>query len=310
MSSASAPLLSFTRVVSSRYQVESCAFSPDGVFLATCLSDGSARLYTVKQQTDAGREVGGADPAAPKAQLKLDRIFRQHRSNVWCVAFSKDSKLLCSCSSDKTVMLYSVTNLSLQTIFCCFHTDTIWCCCFSEIQNSTVIASGSSDCTVAIYKAATGQNLHRLTGFQGAVDMLSFSADGERLCTGSRDYKVRVWFNLSPGMQPSCLVLSNEEQPVRVCRFSPHNVNVLITSAGMDHSLHMWELWSHSEAPSNDEELLEALSSSPLQPVTTFSGHCNIVWDCCFFSQRQKPMLVTCSGDRTVRLVRTSVCVK
>ena len=289
------PQLNFTRVISSRYQIESCAFSTDGRMFAACLSDGSVRLYTVQKQVTAARNVGGADTA--RTLLKLDRIFRQHRSNVWCVAFSKNNKLLCSCSSDKTVMLYSIPSLSLQTMFVCYHKDTVWCCSFSELADSTtVIASGSSDCTVAIYNATTGQIIHRLTGFQGAVDTLAFSPNGEKLCTGSRDCTVRIWWNLTPWKQPTSLVLSTNEQPVRVCRFSPINVNILVTSAaGKDHSLSLWDL--------NKEAFRFNTDLANPQPKLRLSGHCNIVWNCCFFNDnKQSSFLITCSGDKTARL--------
>lgn len=297
--------LHFTCVVSSRYQVESCAFSHDGTMLSACLSDGSVRLYTVNHQPSMPCEGGGARP--PETLLTLERVFRLHRSNVWCVAFSVDDSLLCSCSSDKMIMLYSTRSMSLLTIFSCYHTDTVWCCCFTEMEvvegSATVMASGSSDCTVAIFNSRTGQIWHKLTGFQGAVDSLAFSPDGRTLCTGSRDCKVRVWYNLAPGEQPVCQVLSTEEEPARMCRFSPLNSNILVTSAGSDHSLYLWDLSRANVAPPLNTSLASS-SKCFIHPRLKLSGHCNIVWDCCFIKEGgDSPLLVSCSGDRTVRSV-------
>ena len=278
--------LSFTEAVSSRYHVESCALSKDGTKLVACMSDGSVRLYCA----NTAEGVAGSDSA--DLYLTLQRIFRLHRDNAWCVAFSEDSSLICSCSSDKTIMVYSTRSLSLESIFSCFHTDTIWCCCFKGIEGeSEVIASGSSDCSVLIFEARTGQWLHRLTDYDAAVDTLTFSSSGHELCTGSRDNTVRVWYNIGRGKKPVCQLLCRDG-PARVCRFSPHSSSpTLVTSADADHSLCVWDCKS------------TPAGTWTIQPKCKLSGHCNIVWDCCFIDKEDSALLVSCSGDKTVRWV-------
>ena len=55
------------------------------------------------------------------------------------------------------------------------------------------IASGSSDNTVRIWDAATGQNLLELKGHTDSVKSVSWSSDSTRLASGSEDSTVRIW---------------------------------------------------------------------------------------------------------------------
>ncbi|RYO77637.1 hypothetical protein DL764_010199 [Monosporascus ibericus] len=55
------------------------------------------------------------------------------------------------------------------------------------------LASGSGDCTVKVWDAATGACLSTLTGHRRLVNSVAFSADGSRLASGSGDDTVKVW---------------------------------------------------------------------------------------------------------------------
>src|SRR5262249_20141894 len=49
------------------------------------------------------------------------------------------------------------------------------------------------DNKVHLWEVATGRERHRLEGHRGRVTALSFSADGERLISGSNDTSVLIW---------------------------------------------------------------------------------------------------------------------
>ena len=55
------------------------------------------------------------------------------------------------------------------------------------------LASGSSDQTVKVWDAASGQCLLTLPGHQGWVQACAWSPDGRRLASGSDDNTMKVW---------------------------------------------------------------------------------------------------------------------
>ncbi len=59
--------------------------------------------------------------------------------------------------------------------------------------DGTRIASGSTDKTVRLWDAASGDLLETLTGHEGTVSSVVFSPDGTRIVSGSVDQTVRLW---------------------------------------------------------------------------------------------------------------------
>jgi WD40 repeat protein len=55
------------------------------------------------------------------------------------------------------------------------------------------IVSGSSDNTVKVWDAATGQETLTLKGHSSAVWSVSFSPDGQRIVSGGGDMTVKIW---------------------------------------------------------------------------------------------------------------------
>ncbi|HEY2762969.1 MAG TPA: hypothetical protein VGJ13_03000 [Pseudonocardiaceae bacterium] len=73
----------------------SCAFSPDGILLATSSDDGTARLWQVADGTERA-------------------VFTGHAGGVWDCAFSPDGSLLATVSDDRTVRLWNIPDGTLQ----------------------------------------------------------------------------------------------------------------------------------------------------------------------------------------------------
>ena len=217
--------LQCTLVISSRYHVENCHFSPNGELLAACFGDFSVRLFRISEQKiDNSNACCGH--AHSTIHIDLEWVIREHKDSVWCVRFSPDGRLLCTCSSDKTAKLWNVNSHTLERNFE-VHTDTVWSCCFapplaltsSEGQVKVVVATGSSDKSVKVWNAESGEVMHNLDGYSDAIDCLDFSSDGEVLCTSSRDGVITVWMNLATARKvlPSASECSqiNCSEPIR-----------------------------------------------------------------------------------------------
>lgn len=196
--------LNITRIFSSRYSVEKCTFSLSGRLLATCFGDFSVRVFTIEADDHAHSDIS----------IQLKGIIREHKSNVWCISFSPDSTLLCTCSSDKTARIWDVETLEQRFIFNA-HTDTIWCCSFAP--EGDFVATGSSDKTVKLWNFDHGEVLYNLTEYEDAIDCIDFTMTKHNsmlLCTGCRDGTVKAWHidittpsSVGQQMSPTCLIL-------------------------------------------------------------------------------------------------------
>jgi WD40 repeat protein len=80
------------------------------------------------------------------------------------------------------------------------------------------LASGSSDSTIRIWDAATGNELRVLRGHIGGVRTVTFSADGQLLASGGVDGKVKLWEASSGGELAS---LAGHKGRVNIVAFSP-----------------------------------------------------------------------------------------
>ena len=322
MENEGAVRLTVLEALSLKHRVEKCTYSTDGNRVALCLGDFSVRVY----------DNGGCDSAQPQRNspsLRLSCTFKGHTSNVWSVGFSADSALLCSGSSDKTVCVWHLAKKEKMFTFT-QHSDTVWCCSFMP-SCSSLVASGSSDRTVKVWNHVTGEVLHNLNTYSGSVESLSFSKDGTKLCTGSRDCRVLLWTNVSTeaNVTPDCMVLYEGEEWVRFVEFSKYDENLLLTS-GSSNAVLVWDLSKISSASITAQQTSVASSSktaspetlktvrfadevgsAPLLPNTVHSpqprlelkGHLNTVWDACFTSSDLK-LVISCSGDRSLRYLQ------
>jgi WD40 repeat protein len=141
------------------------------------------------------------------------------------------------------------------------------------------LASASSDNTVRLWDAATGQPIGQpLRGHLQAVSGVAFSPDGERLASASADKTVRLW-DVATG-EPIGQPLRGHEATVRGVAFSPDGRQLV--SASVDNTLRLWDVATG------------ALIGQPLL------GHEAAVWGVAFSPDGRQ--LASASGDRTVRL--------
>ncbi|KAI9731430.1 MAG: hypothetical protein M1818_007820 [Claussenomyces sp. TS43310] len=195
-----------------------------------------------------------------------------HSSSVNSIAFSHDSKLLASASSDKTVRVWdAATGQALQTLK--GHTSSVYSVTFSH--DSKLLASASSDKTVQVWDAATGQALQTLEGHSSSVNSIAFSHNSKLLASASSDQTVQVW----DAATSQALQTLKGHSSVNSVAFS-HD-SKLLASASSDKTVQVWD-------------------AATGQALQTLKGHSSLVYSVTF--SHNSKLLASASDDKTVRV--------
>jgi WD40 repeat protein len=157
------------------------AYSPDGCWLAAVAADNKTVLLLDARTHETIAQFSG------------------HEDTVFKAAFSPDSRLLASCSQDRTVRLWQVpapypppsTLHSPPSQVLRGHTDDVFAVAFHP--DGTRLATGGRDGAVWLWDLARGEEVVRLPGHKSYAWSLAFSKDGTTLASGSGDFTVRLW---------------------------------------------------------------------------------------------------------------------
>ncbi|OGF68159.1 MAG: hypothetical protein A2Y62_13550 [Candidatus Fischerbacteria bacterium RBG_13_37_8] len=114
------------------------------------------------------------------------------------------------------------------------HNDGICSIAFSP--NDLYIASASSDKTIRIWDAETGQELLCLNGHEDSVNSVAFSHVNYNLASGSNDWTIRIW-DSETGDELRCFT-SREAQ---ITSIAYSNSGKLIASAYSSGSVQIWD---------------------------------------------------------------------
>lgn len=101
------------------------------------------------------------------------------------------------------------------------------------------IASSSTDGTIQLWDAGSGEVLHTLTGHHGDVETVAFSPDGRTLLSGAGDFLLIHW-DVASGAE--LRRLEGHALPVRRVVFTPNGEQAI--SASTDRTLIRWDLTS------------------------------------------------------------------
>lgn len=178
------------------------------------------------------------------------------------VAWSSDSRYICSGSDDKTVKVWDVNEVraieqynqkkSMPCSRSCHdcwtalaqgealktlqgHTNYIMCVNFNPQSN--LIVSGSFDETVRIWDVKTGRCIKTLPAHSDPVSACCFNRDGTLIASSSYDGLCRVW-DTATGQCLKTLICDENNPPVSYVTFSPNGKYIL--AATLDNSLKLW----------------------------------------------------------------------
>ena len=147
------------------------AYSPDGRWLAALAADDTTVLLLDTRTHETAARFSG------------------HEKLVFKAAFSPDSRLLASCSLDRTVRLWEIGGGACRVLR--GHTDEVFAVAFHP--DGTRLATAGRDGMIWLWDLARGEDVARLPGHKSFVWSLAFSADGATLASGSGDATVGLW---------------------------------------------------------------------------------------------------------------------
>ena len=140
------------------------------------------------------------------------RVLKGHEDGVLSVCFTPDGRHFYSSSADASIRFWDIDKEKAERALV-GHTAPVWSVCVSPDGKYLLSAAGSgpgspnipeespqtpkradlSDCTVRLWKVATGKELHQFQGHAGAVRCVTFSPDGRYALSASSDETLRLW---------------------------------------------------------------------------------------------------------------------
>ncbi|KAM8933526.1 WD repeat, SAM and U-box domain-containing protein 1 [Pelodytes ibericus] len=157
--------------------------------------------------------------------VELVHTLADHSDDVNACAFS--DALLATCSLDKTIRVYSLTDFK-QVPFSPLrgHTYGVHCCCFSP--DKPILASCSTDGKTTLWCTETGQVLASLEQPSSSpVRVCRFSPNSQYLASGAADGTVVLWNVPLLKFHRSSLV---KDGSIVACAFCPSG-NIFVTGS-------------------------------------------------------------------------------
>jgi WD40 repeat protein len=216
------------------HAVKSVAFHPNGQILASGSWDKTIKLWDINTGIEICTLIG-------------------HKLQVTSVAFSPEGQLLASASCDRTIRLWQIAapedsdkefkNRPCYSLLSTLsgHAWTVLTVAFSP--DGKILATGSDDNTIKLWKVSTGQLISTLSAHSWSVVAVAFTADGETLISASWDKTIKLW-RISTAEE--IITLSGHADSVSTIAISP--VAQLIASGSRDKTIKLWQLVEQQES--------------------------------------------------------------
>ncbi|KAL4896360.1 putative cytosolic iron-sulfur protein assembly protein 1 [Aspergillus ambiguus] len=193
---------------------------------------------------------------------------------TWFTAPHPTLPIVATCSSDKTVRVYSLTNFRLLSTITGGHKRSVRACAWKpHVQGESVLATGSFDATVGIWRrwdsygreegadseawGLTGEAVADtnetngdedeewrfavlLDGHDSEVKSVSWSASGMLLATCSRDKSIWIWEDLDDGDNNFETVAVMQEHEGDVKSVAWHPTEECLASGSYDDTIRVW----------------------------------------------------------------------
>jgi WD40 repeat protein len=216
----------------------------------------------------------------PSLQLVAD--LPGHTEPAWCVAWNPARSLLASCSTDRTVRLYSYSTTSSTTTA---DPATVSSTTTNADSDTASPFPGAGDAKPRVELAQVVQTEHKRT-----VRSVAWAPSGKAFATGSFDSSVGVWEEVDEDAE-------EEEEEGEEGVYRPHR------GCGHDHSHGHSHGHDHDHDHEDDEDedgdvLMSGATKKEWECVTTLEGHeseCKSVgWS------PDGNLLASCSRDKSV----------
>ncbi len=316
--------------------VNAVTFSPDGRWLATASTDGTAKLWRVGERGAAATLAAGGGPLRAVAFSPDGRTLATASQTagvtLWdvgsraaaarlptggaarAVAFSPDGRTLAVGDERGTVTLWGLAAGRAPSVRASLaaHEQGVNAVAFSP--DGSLVASGGLDHTARLWDAASGSLVATLAGHSDVVLAVAFSPDGRTVATGSADRTVRLW--AAPGGQPQATLVGHSDD-VNALAYTPDG-RTLVSASG-DGAARLWDTattrMTGALSGHTDYVMGVAVSRDGLVATGGFDGSA-VLWDLRRSTLAAHPyaevwksafspggaLLASAAGDHTVRL--------
>jgi WD40 repeat protein/predicted Ser/Thr protein kinase len=168
-----------------------------------------------------------------------DKLYLDHLSGVFAVAFDPSGRRLASGCQDGSVWFWDVDTLDGLPAPD-RHTRTVWGVAFSP--NGRLLASASDDHDVRLWDPERRQLVRILPGHGAAIRCVAFSPDGTILASAGKDGTISLW---NPESGRELRTLRGHGREVLALAFAPDGR--CLTSSGADQAVRLWNLDSGAQ---------------------------------------------------------------